>query len=283
MRFYGVHEGLYEGVQNRINLLRDACNGLGVEYLDIDSAVFDFTAIPKLGKLDLLYCLSRGAETLMSLLTTDEATTFYRGNPTLNVITSSTTEWSVIHEKRGLSAPKTIFSLTADRTLLARYIEYLGGLPIVLKVVGGTRGIGTIKVESWHGLLSIADYLVSIGAKFILRQFIEAKYGVRVLVIGTDVVDCSRFYFQENDFRNAPILAKTRYEPHKLDEVSERLCRSAVVEIGLELGGVDLLYDKRGMPYLLEVNFPVGFQSFQERSPVIAHAMVSHLVMKAGR
>jgi glutathione synthase/RimK-type ligase-like ATP-grasp enzyme len=219
----------------------------------------------------------------MSLLLTDEVTTFYHRNPELNLITSSTTEWSIVHEKRGLSAPKTIFSLTTDRTLLACYVEYLGGFPIILKVVGGTRGIGTIKAESWHSLLSMSDYLVGIGAKFILRQFIEAEYGVRALVIGKKIVDSSRFYFQENDFRNAPLLAKTKYEPHQLEGASEHLCMAAVDEIGLEMGGVDLLYDKSGAPYLLEVNFPVGFQSFQDRGPVIARAMVAYLVTKARR
>jgi hypothetical protein len=277
MKLYGVHEGLYEGVQARIDSLRSACAELGVEYLDIDSLTFDYSVVPKLGRHDLLYCLSRGAETLMSLLINDDVTTFYRRNPDLNLITSSTTEWSIVHEKRGLNAPKTIFSLTADRALLKRYVEYLGGFPIVLKVVGGTRGIGTIKSESWHSLFSMADYLVEIGARFILRQFIEADFGARALVIGEGVVASSRFFFQENDFRNAPILAKTTYEPHQLDSVSERLCIAAVEDIGLELGGVDLLYDKGGVPYLLEVNFPVGFQSFQERGPAIVNAMVSHL------
>jgi hypothetical protein len=283
MNFYGVHEGLYEGVPARIDSLRSACAELGVQYLDIDSLTFDYTSVPKLVKHDLLYCLSRGAETLMSLLLNDDVTTFYRRNPDSGPITSSTTEWSIVHEKRGLNAPKTIFSLTADRALLKRYVEYFGGFPIVLKVVGGTRGIGTIKAESWHSLLSMADYLVGIGAKFILRQCIEAEFGVRAVVIGKDVVASSRFYFQENDFRNAPILAKTRYEPHQLDAVSERLCIAAVEEIGLEMGGVDLLYDRGGVAYLLEVNFPVGFQSFQERGPAIVNAMVSHLVKKSRR
>lgn len=283
MKFYGVHEGLYEGVQARIDLLRSACGQVSVEYVDIDSLTFDYTAVPKLGKHDLLYCLSRGAETLMALLLNDDVTTLYRRNPEFNRITSSTTDWSIIHEKQGMNAPKTIFSLTADRALLKRYVDYLGGFPIVLKVVGGTRGIGTIKAESWHSLLSIADYLIAIGARFILRQFIDAEFGVRAMVIGPEVVAVSRFYFQENDFRNAPILAKTRYEVHQLDAVSERLCIAAVEVIGLEMGGVDLLYDRGGVPYLLEVNFPVGFQSFQERGPAIVNAMVSHLVKKASR
>jgi glutathione synthase/RimK-type ligase-like ATP-grasp enzyme len=103
------------------------------------------------------------------------------------------------------------------------------------------------------------------------------------LVIGKEVVACSRFYFQENDFRNAAILARASYELHQLDGVSEGLCIAAVDEIGLEMGGVDILYDKTGVPYLLEVNFPVGFQSFQERGPAIARAMVAHLVTKAQR
>jgi hypothetical protein len=282
MKFYGLHEGFYEGVQTRIDLLRAACGERGVEYVDVDSLTFDYTQIPKLGRKDLLYALSSGSQTLMSLLLNDEVTTFYKKNPELNLITS-TTEWTILHEKKGLTAPRTIFSLTADRTLLSRYVDYLGGFPLILKSVGGTRGIGTIKIESWHSLLSTADFLMSCGTNFILREFIVAKFGVRAIVLGGDVIRSARFYFPKNDFRNAAILSETRYELHELDSPAQSLCIESVNEINLEMGGVDLLFDEANRFYLLEVNFPTGFHAFSSIGVDVAGALLDHLIQKACR
>lgn len=260
MRFWGVHEGYYEGVQRRIDMFQFACEARSVEYVDVDSLCWDYSQIPVLTRSDVLYNISRGSQTLISLLLNPEVTTPYRINPAIELVTS-TTSWSIIHSKHGLSAPRTIFSLSADRRLLDKYVTFLGGFPLILKAAIGSRGIGTIKVEGWHSLLSTADYLVSTHSAFIMRQYIDALHGVRALVIGEEVAASSKFYFQDNDFRNAPILSATVYSACDLTPADASLCISAARLVNLEVGGVDLLYDREGTAYLLEINFPTGFQS----------------------
>jgi glutathione synthase/RimK-type ligase-like ATP-grasp enzyme len=282
MRFFAVREGIYEGVQQRIDLFKLACEGRSIDYLDIDSLSFDYSNLPTLTQNDILYGISSGSQALISLLLNDDVTTFYTVNPSLNLITS-TTEWSIQHEKLGLRTPRTIFSLPADRDLARKYVEALGGFPIVLKATGSTRGIGTLKIESWPSLFSTADYLLSIGSRFILRQFIQADYGVRAIVLNGEVITSSRFYFPPDDFRNAAILSSTRYEPCSLSIEDRKLCIDAVEGINLELGGVDLLYDKSGTAYLLEVNFPLGFHSLAGEASRVVGAMLDHLVRKATR
>jgi hypothetical protein len=209
MPFYAVHEGIYEGVRNRIDLLRTVCVRRGLEFVDLDSLTLDYTEIPCLKKTDILYQVSSGAQTLISLILNREVTTPYIVNPDLNLITS-TTQWSLLHAKLGLSAPKTLFHFTNNRHLLKRYVEHLGGFPVIIKKVGGSRGVGTIKVDGWHSLLSVADYLVTTGDQYILRQFILAEYGARAIVLGGKIIKIVKFLFQENDFRNAPVLAEVR-------------------------------------------------------------------------
>lgn len=279
MKFYCIHEGFYEGVEGRIDLLKKVCLSKGLEFICIDSLEFDYTALPKLTKQDLLYNISSGSQTLVSLLLNNEVTTFYIKNPDLNLITS-TTEWSIIHDKIGLASPKTIFQLTSNRDLLKIYVDHLGGFPLIIKTSGGSRGVGTIKVESWQNLISLVDYLVTTSNKFIMREFIHADYGARVMVLGNEVILSSKFFFQENDFRNAPILSATRYEPIIIDKQAADLCINAVKMANLQMAGVDLLFDKHGKAYLLEINFPTGFQSFKDNPEPVLSKMLDFLIHK---
>lgn len=280
INLYALHEGFYEGVQTRIELLRNACEKKGVNFICMNSLTFDYTNIPFLKKSDLLFNFARGSHTLENLLLNDEVTTFYIKNPQLNLLFSST-DWSIIHDKLGLPSPRTIYHLTTDRLLLKKYVDYLGGFPVILKVIGGTRGIGTIKIESWQSLISISDYLLTTNDRFIMREFIQAIFGARIIVLGNEIIFSSKFYFQEDDFRNAPLLSATRYESFEVQESIKNICINAVKSVNLEMAGVDILFDKELNPYLLEINFPTGFQSFKDNPEFVLSKMLDHLILKS--
>ena len=169
MKFYCLHEGYYESIKQRLELLKNACNNLNIEFISLDSLSIDYSNLPKLNNNDLLYNCSRGAEYLETLLLNNEVTTFYIKPPLFVENPRDSVNWSLIHEKEGLSAPKTIFNITTDRQLLKTYIDYLGGFPIIIKATGKTRGIGTIKIENWHNLFSTIDYLSTTSDSFIMR------------------------------------------------------------------------------------------------------------------
>lgn len=274
---------MYEGLQARMELLTVACQNRNVEFICIDSQHVDYTNLPELHRGDMLYNFARGSQTLESLLINEEVTTFYRVNPKI-IMNRHPSELSMIHERNGIVAPKTIFHLTNDREILKKYVDYLGGFPLVIKSQNSSRGIGTIKIETWQNLISTADFLVDGAEKFggnpyIMRAFIHADYGVRAIVLGNKVVLSKKFLLQEGDFRNAAILSKARYEPIEIDLESQDICVKATHLANLEMSGVDLLFDKRGRPYLLEINFPTGFQS----SPEIPQLIVDYLLNKASK
>ncbi len=281
MKFFCLHEGFYEGVPLRLEQLKAACKKLSVEFIALDSLTIDYTNLPTLGKTDLLYNTARGSQTLESILLNDEVTTFYVKNPTLNQ-TLSTTDWSILHDKAKLLTPKTIFHITADRKLLKTYVEYLGGFPIIIKASGSTRGIGTIKIDSWQNLVSTVDYLITTGDRFILRQFIKAKSGCRLMVLGNEVIAGADFEMNKDDFRNAVDLTQVKYTKRIYPETVNQTAVKATHLANVELGGVDFLEDENGNYYLLEVNFPSGFSGLIDVCGVdIPYKMVEYLKKKA--
>lgn len=45
MKLYALHQGLYEGLQKRIDLIKEACNKKNIHLLCIDSLNFDYSNI----------------------------------------------------------------------------------------------------------------------------------------------------------------------------------------------------------------------------------------------
>jgi glutathione synthase/RimK-type ligase-like ATP-grasp enzyme len=152
-----------------------------------------------------------------------------------------------------------------------------------VKVRGGTRGIGTIKIESWKNLISTVDYLLTTSDSFMLREFIEAEYGARIIVLGEETIWNNKFYFQENDFRNAALNIDTRYERLDIDDETKKICVEAVRSANLEMAGVDILFDGHGKPHLLEINFPTGFGSFKYNPEFVLSKMLGYLIEKSKR
>ena len=184
MKFYALYERLYEGVQLRLDQLQIASGKRGVDFVPLNALEFDYSNIPKLSKADMLYNTAAGSVTLESLLLNEEVTTFYTKSPSFVYHADGTIPLTYLHHKANLPGPKTIFNITADRQLLKKYVDYLGGFPIILKSAGGSRGIGTLKIEGWQNLISTVDHLITTGVKFIMRQFIRAKTGCRMIVLG---------------------------------------------------------------------------------------------------
>jgi glutathione synthase/RimK-type ligase-like ATP-grasp enzyme len=259
MKFYALYEKLYEGVQTRLDQLKAACDKLGVDFVSLDASKIDYTKLPILSKVDLLYNVAAGSTTLESLLLNNEVISFYINNPPFTSHLDGTIPLTLIHEKAKLPAPKTIFNITTDRDLLKKYVDYLGDFPIIIKAAGSTRGVGTIKIETWQNLISTADYLATTGDRFIMREFIKAKSGCRMIVLGNEVIAAADFKMNKGDFRNAVLSNEVDYFKRDYPEWVKEVAVKATRMANLEFSGVDFLEDEQGNYYLLEINFPTGF------------------------
>lgn len=280
MNFYCLYAKLYEGVQQRIDQLKEACLKYGINFIALNSFEADYSNLPTLGKTDLLYNCAIGSQTLESLLLNNNVTTFYLKKTSSNLITSST-DFTLLHTKANLPQPKTIFGITTNRELLKKYVNYVGGFPLILKATGSTRGIGTIKIETWQNLISTVDYLVNTNAGFIIREFIKAKSGCRMIVLGNVVIAGADFAMNEGDFRNAVDLTQVHYYKREYPESVKKIAVEATHLCNTEFSGVDFLEDEQGNFYLLEVNFPTGFSGLINVCNVdIPFKMIEHLKNK---
>ncbi len=268
-----------------IKFLEAACQARQVTFNLIDPQKIDYTndsSLPLAG--DLLYRAStiqsgyKDAGIVEAFLLHDQVTTFYHSfERALSRHVSS----FVAHQKANLPIPKTIPRLSCNRASLKKYVNYVGGFPVIIKATGGSHGVGVMKVDSLESLVSIIDYLHRNHEYVIMRQFIDRNTSARFIVLGNKVVSSIEYAAPADDFRS-----NTGRFPHvQPKEFSPRLQKLAIAATrlsGVAFGGVDILIDNQDQPFITEVNFPCNFSRAQKVTGVnIAGLMIDFLLRKS--
>ncbi len=273
MIFYALHLPNIE--QDRVELLKAACAKLKIKFRTLDPFSFDFSRPSPVQKGDILYRVSRGKllRALEDYVLRDGVTTFYK-----NV--SSRVSDPFVLEKNAVATPKSILCLTSRRSLLTGYVKQLGGFPIVIKALGGTRGLGVMKIDSFTALFGIVDYLLAQNKFISLRQFVPVKSSARLIVLGKNVIGSIEYQAKGDDFRTnasaVPVVVKKQYSRE-----IQGLAVRATQAMGLEFGGVDVLIDGKKY-YVSEVNFPCNFvRAHKVLKKDIALEMVRYLQAKS--
>jgi hypothetical protein len=279
-KFVILHEGDAGNVLERVANLKDAAHAAQLHCIVLDSTAADYTDLPSLDRGDMLYNAGRGSARLETLLVRPHVATFYKQNPPMVFDRYDSTVFTALHDKLGIPGPKTIHRLPNAEPVLDRYVDFLGGFPIVLKAVGGTGGIGTILVESMRSLKSLVEYCRQQRVEFILREFIEPAEVARLTVLGQQVVASNRKFVRASDFRttsrNPPVQAK------KYSQEIEELALAATHCCELEFGGVDVLIRPDATAVVLEMNFPCDYITSELATGIpIGSLMVDYLRRKA--
>lgn len=158
----------------------------------------------------------------------------------------------------GIKTPKTIYLKSA--TNIDFIIEKLGGLPIVMKYVFGSQGVGVILLKDRKSAISTIEALLKNRADVLLQEFIDARGSdIRAIVIGNQVIAAYRRTAPHGDFRSNISLGGTG-EKVNLSVDDQIICVKASKAIGLEAAGIDLIKDSKGTTYLVEINSNFGMK-----------------------
>lgn len=159
----------------------------------------------------------------------------------------------------GLNVPATIVCEGSDAALTA--FEQLGG-DVVVKPLFGAEGRGILRVSDPDLALRTFRTLERIDAVLYLQRFIDHEgFDVRVLVLDGRVLGGMRRY-GDGDFRtNVSRNGRAELYDPTADECVWALRAAAAA--GARFAGIDILYDREGRRYLIEVNAVPGWRAFQ--------------------
>jgi hypothetical protein len=276
-RFHCVDDGVPE---ETTAVLRSACARKGVDYVAVEAREFDCSTAQPLGPRDLLYrpATSRLAMRVEQLLHAPEAASFHAN---AEAVLYDCLLPPLVFAQAGLPIPRTVYAATPDRDALRRYVEQLGGFPVVVKWLGHSSGVAVLRVDSFPALFSLMDYAGDGSIPPLLCAYIADAVHFRLVVIGARVVAAYRNAQLADDFRS---MGSDDPADHliAIDPEMAELAVAATRTLGIEMAGVDVLRARDGKLFLLEANFPCYFAEAQYAVGTdVAGMMIDHLLAKA--
>jgi len=168
---------------------------------------------------------------------------------------------SQILSKERIAIPNTMMvRFPIDDGLVEKHI----GFPCVVKVVTGSYGEGVYLCEKKRDYRKLMEFIDSLGNKktMIVQEYLGDHPGedLRVLVVGGEVIGAMKRTAPEGDFRANITNGGTGSKFELTDEIIE-IARSTARVLGLDIAGIDLLFDKRGFR-VCEANSNPGFNGF---------------------
>lgn len=162
-----------------------------------------------------------------------------------------------------LPVPKTMLvKFPIDVELVEKQLKF----PVVIKTLSGSQGSGVFLSEDSKHFIDFMDFVRASqpNANIILQEFIQKSHGqdLRVLVIGGRVVACVRRYSDNGNFK-ANFSRGGKMEEFKCTREIEWLALESSKLLGLDIAGVDLLFDDNGYK-ICEANSSPGFEGLEK-------------------
>lgn len=163
--------------------------------------------------------------------------------------------------RAGLGVPKSVF--TNYSRDVNEVIKAVGGVPLVVKLLEGTQGLGVVLAENRKAAASVIEAFNGLKARIIVQEFIAEAHGadLRVLVVDGQVVGAMIRQAPEGDFRSNLHRGGTARLARLTAEEEESAIKAAEA-MGLGVAGVDMLQSNRG-PLIIEVNSSPGLEGIE--------------------
>lgn len=168
----------------------------------------------------------------------------------------------------GIPVPKTLLvKFPAD----VDFIEKQFGFPLVLKVIGGSKGDGVVLVKSRDHLDDMLQMFEAgdLAEDVIIQEFIETSKGRDLRVFIADrkaVAGMLRSNVKEDGFKSNYSAGGSVYEYELTPEIIE-IAEKVVDVIGLNIGGIDLLFTENGFT-VCEANSMPGYEGLEKACSV---------------
>ena len=180
--------------------------------------------------------------------------------------------------RKGIGLPVTGFAHSPDDT--EDLLAFVGGAPVVIKLLEGTQGVGVVLGETRKAAESVIEAFRGLNANFMVQEFIKEAGGsdIRCFVIGDKVVAAMKRTGKEGDFRSNLHRGGSAEVVRITPEERSTAVRSARI-MGLNVAGVDLLRSNHG-PVVMEVNSSPGLEGIEKATGKDVASLVVQFVEK---
>jgi len=163
--------------------------------------------------------------------------------------------------RKGVGMPITGYAHAADAT--DQLIDFVGGAPLVVKLMESTHGQGVVLAETDKAAEGVINAFRGLSANFLVQEYIKESNGsdIRCFVVGEKVVAAMQRTAKDGEFRSnlhrGGVATVVKLSPEE-----RALAVKAAKVMGLDVAGVDIIRSAHG-PLVLEVNSSPGLQGIE--------------------
>jgi len=182
--------------------------------------------------------------------------------------------------REGVGLPVTAFAHGPRKA--EDVIKEVGGVPVVIKLVEGTQGVGVILAETEGSAKSIIEAFSAANVNIMVQEFIREASGsdIRAFVIGGEVVAATKRIGRAGEFRANIHRGATAVRVELTAEERHTAVRAAAA-VALNVSGVDMVRSARG-PLVMEVNSSPGLQGIESATGIdVADLIIGFLEANA--
>ncbi len=184
--------------------------------------------------------------------------------------------------RAGVPVPRSVMARHPSQARQA--LTFVGGAPVILKLMKGTQGIGVILAETEQMVQQVMETFWGMKLTVLMQEFVEESEGrdIRALVVGRRVVSAMRRHARLGEFRSNVHRGGVGVSVD-LPPAHARVAVLASRSLGLQVAGVDMLESRDG-PRVIEVNSSPGFEGLEHYTGVdVARIMIEYAMRHARR
>jgi len=187
---------------------------------------------------------------------------------------------SALLNRAGIAVPSTMLArYPIPNDLVSENIKF----PCVVKVIVGSYGEGIYKCNTAQEYKNIIELIDAVGddKTLLVQEYLGDQPGedLRVIVVGGKVIGAMKRIAPVGDFR-ANITIGGKGEVHEVTPEIEEIALNAARILGLDIAGIDLLFDHRGFR-VCEANSNPGFNGFNQFcNTQVEHAISEFIINK---
>lgn len=164
----------------------------------------------------------------------------------------------------GAGVPLPVTGFTRSPEDIDAAIRFVGGAPLIVKLLEGSQGVGVVLAETDKAAESVIAAFRTLEANILVQEFIEEAGGadLRAFVIDGKVVASMIRQAAPGEFRSNLHRGGSAEKIKLSPEERSIAVRSAKV-LGLRVAGVDILRSNHG-PLVMEVNSSPGLEGIEK-------------------
>ena len=180
----------------------------------------------------------------------------------------------------GVDVPATV--MARDAVGLTDMVSFVGGVPVLVKILKADERHATIVCESLQSLEAALEAVLGLGHNLVVQQYVKTEgRDVRVVVVGGRALAAVRRIGGRGKGRKKKV---TQYEKQVLSPLLQQTSENAARVLGLEICTIDLLegqggakvFDVNSVPALTELEHVTGI-NVSQAIIARAEAMVAKL------